>query len=155
MLQLGKRELERIYKQAADEYPAECCGVLSRASGEENARVHRCENIQDRLHAEDPENHPRDARIAYYMEPQELYDIISAAEKRGGSVAGFYHSHIDCDAYFSAEDKERAMVWDEPAYPDAVYLVVSVYERTLRGYKCFSWDEDARDFVEVELAVAE
>ena len=155
MLQLGKRELETIYKQAADEYPAECCGVLSRASGEENARMHRCENIQDRLHAEDPENHPRDARIAYYMEPQELYDIISVVEKRGGSVAGFYHSHIDCDAYFSAEDKERAMVWDEPAYPDAVYLVVSVYERTIRGYKCFSWDEGARDFVAVDLVVAE
>ena len=134
MLQLGKRELERIYKQAADEYPAECCGILSRAGGEQDVRVHPCENIQDRLHAEDPEKHPRDARIAYFIEPQELYDIISAAERSGGSVAGFYHSHIDCDAYFSDEDKERAMVWDEPAYPEAVYLVVSLYEGSVRGY---------------------
>ena len=155
MLQLGKQELETIYTQAAEEYPAECCGVLTRGGEEGNARVHPCENIQDRLHAEDPDQYPRDARIAYYMDPQELYNTISAAEKAGGGVAGFYHSHIDCEAYFSAEDKERAMVWDEPAYPEAVYLVVSVYDRTVKGYKCFAWDEGRRDFVEVELVGAE
>ena len=66
---------------------------------------------------------------------------------------GFYHSHIDCEAYFSAEDKERAVVWDEPAYADAVYLVLSVYERQVKAYKCFAWDETGRDFAEVDLAV--
>jgi hypothetical protein len=47
------------------------------------------------------------------------------------------------------------MVWDEPAYPEAVYLVASVYERRVKGYKCFAWDEEKRDFVEVGLDVVE
>ena len=155
MLQLTKDDLDKIYAQAEAEYPDECCGILTAGPEGGAAQVHVCENIQNRLHAEDPQRYPREARTAYFIDPQELYNIVSAAEKAGGSVAGFYHSHIDCEAYFSDEDKERAVVWDEPAYPDAVYLVLSVYERRVKGYKCFAWDEGARDFVEVDLVVAD
>jgi len=153
MLELKKSDLDKVYAQAAAEYPDECCGILTVGADGGAAQVHICENIQDRLHTEDPERYPRQARIAYFIDPQELYNIISAAEKAGGRVVGFYHSHIDCEAYFSAEDKERAVVWDEPAYADAVYLVLSVYERQVKAYKCFAWDETGRDFAEVDLAV--
>ncbi|MEC8931346.1 MAG: hypothetical protein VYB08_08000, partial [Candidatus Latescibacterota bacterium] len=61
--------------------------------------------------------------------------------------------HIDCDAYFSDEDKERAMAWDEPAYPDAVYVVVSVYGDEVRNTKAFGWNEESRDFVDVEIDI--
>ena len=155
MLQLKRGDLEKIHAQAADEYPAECCGILTAGRDGGTSEVHICENIQDRLHAEDPQQYPRDAHIAYYIEPQELYDIISTVEKAGGEVSGFYHSHIDCDAYFSDEDKERAIVWDEPAYADATYLVLSVYKRQIRGDKCFAWDAEARDFVEVDLVIVD
>ena len=100
------------------------------------------------------QRYPRDSRIAYFIDPQEQYRVISAAERNGGWVAGFYHSHIDCEAYFSEEDKERAIAWDEPAYPDAVYLVVSVFGDGVQGYKAFSWDEGSRDFIEVAVEVA-
>ncbi|MBT4501553.1 MAG: M67 family metallopeptidase [Gemmatimonadetes bacterium] len=155
MFELSKGDLERIYAQAAEEYPAECCGILTIGADGGNARVHPCENIQDRLHAENPEKFSRDSRIAYYIDPQELYDIISSAEKAGGLVAGFYHSHIDCEAYFSEEDKERAMVWDEPAYPEAIYLVLSVQNKEVKGYKCFLWDAEKEDFGEVGLQVVD
>ncbi len=108
MVCLSRQDLDKIYAQAAAEYPAECCGVLTAPAGGGRSRSHLCENIQDRLHAEDPQQYPRAARTAYYIDPQELYNIISTAEKSGGSVSGFYHSHIDCEAYFSDEDKERA-----------------------------------------------
>jgi [CysO sulfur-carrier protein]-S-L-cysteine hydrolase len=155
MLELSTGDLEEIYAQAVEQYPAECCGILTIGADGGNARVHRCENIQDRLHAENPEKFPRDSHIAYYIDPQELYDIISSAEKTGGKVAGFYHSHIDCEAYFSEEDKERAVVWDEPAYPEAIYLVLSVQNKEVKGYKCFSWDEGKGDFGEVGLQTAD
>jgi len=151
MQQIRKQELQRIYAQAVEEYPAECCGVLTTGPHGGPSQVHPCKNIQDRLHAEDPEKYPRDEGIAYYIDPGELYEIISAAEKAGGKVSGFYHSHIDCQAYFSEEDKERAMVWDEPAYPEAMYLVVSVCDREVKGYKCFAWDGEKADFIEAEL----
>ena len=154
-MRISNRDLNSIYEQAAAEYPAECCGIITLAGEGDDLVVHRCENIQSRLHAEDPEKFPRDARIAYYIDPQQLYDIVSAAEKVGGGVASIYHSHIDCEAYFSEEDKERAMAWDEPIYPDAVYLVVSVVDGQVRSHKGFAWDPGAADFAEVVLDVSE
>ena len=149
-LQLRHEDLEKIHRQAEAEYPAECCGILTVGGDGSLSRVHPCENIQGRLHEEDPEQHPREPRHAYFIDPQEYLAISAAAEGAGGRVSGFYHSHIDCDAYFSAEDKERAMAWDEPAYPDAVYLVVSVYSGNVRGHKAFGWQSTCRDFSEVE-----
>jgi proteasome lid subunit RPN8/RPN11 len=149
-LQLNRADLDRIYHQAESEYPAECCGILTVGAGGGPSRVHPCENIQGRLHQEDPAQYPRQPRIAYFIDPQEQFDIISAAQRSGGRVAGFYHSHIDCDAYFSAEDRERAMAWDEPAYADVVYLVASVYDAKARGHKAFGWQSESREFSEVE-----
>lgn len=153
MLRLTQKDLDKIYAQAEAEYPAECCGILTVGPEGGISNLHPCTNIQDSLHEADPGKFPRDARIAYYIDSQELYSIVAAAEKGGGAVSGFFHSHIDCDAYFSGEDKERAMVWDEPAYADAVYPVISVYNGKVKGYKCFAWDDEKRDFVEVAIDV--
>ena len=114
MLKISKTELDRIYAQARAEHPAECCGLLTVGPESGASVAHPCVNIQDRLHAEDPQQYPRDARIAYFIEPKELLTIISRAEGSGGAVSGFYHSHIDCDAYFSDEDKERALGMSPP-----------------------------------------
>ena len=119
MLRIPEPEWQRICRQAADEYPGECCGILTTSAGGAMA-VHPCRNIQDELHERDPAQYPRDSRIAYFIDPGELFRIVNGAEREGGRVTGFYHSHIDCDAYFSEEDKARAMAWDEPAYPEAV-----------------------------------
>ena len=145
--------MKQMIRHAEAQHPAECCGLLTAGMGSPLSRVHPCGNIQDRLHREDPRRYPRDARIAYFIDPQEQFRIISEAEREGGRVSGFYHSHIDCDAYFSDEDKERAMAWDEPAYPHAVYLVISVFGDGVRGYKAFAWDEKRRDFTEAKVEV--
>ncbi len=155
MLRLKAANLDAIFAQAKAEYPAECCGILTTDADGGPSTVHPCRNIQDELHAKDPEQYPRDSRIAYFIDSGELFSVVHGAEKSGGAVSGFYHSHVDCDAYFSQEDKERAMAWDEPAYPEAVYLVVSVYGDEARGHKAFAWDEGQSDFVEVEISVVD
>ena len=146
--------MEMIVKHAEAQHPSECCGILTAGRNSQLSQVHPCANIQDRLHQEDPKRFPRDSRIAYFIDSQEQFRIISAAQRKGGWVSGFYHSHVDCDAYFSDEDKERAMVWGEPAFPDAVYLVVSVFGEGARGHKAFAWDENKRDFTEVGVEVS-
>ena len=155
MLRIPREQLRRICRQAVEDYPAECCGILTTGSEGEAIEVHPCRNVQDDLHEQDPEQHPRNSRIAYFIDPQELFRIVSAAERAGGQVAGFYHSHIDCDAYFSEEDKARAMAWDEPAYPEAVYLVVSVHGEGVRGHRAFAWDREQSDFLEVDVEILE
>ncbi len=49
-----------IRAQAIAEYPGECCGVVMDKPGERLLLA--CRNIQDELHAKDPERHPRDSR---------------------------------------------------------------------------------------------
>lgn len=148
-----RKDLVAIHEQARREYPAECCGILTVGPEGGTSQVHPCRNIQDELHAREPREYPRDGRIAYFIDPAELLRIVSGAERAGGQVSGFYHSHVDCDAYFSDEDRKRAMAWDEPAYPDAVYLVVAVYGNEVRGHKAFAWDPEASAYAEVEFAV--
>jgi len=139
--------LEAIDRHAAESYPNECCGaVLVDDDGEV---VRPITNIQDRLHAENPEKHPRDARTAYFMDPKELYAVLREAEERPLRV--LYHSHPDHDAYFSAEDKARALAWDEPAYPGAFYLVVSVVGGHVRDRLVVAWDAERRDFKPVGI----
>ena len=55
-------------------------------------------------------------------------------------------------AYFSGEDRARAMFVDEPLYPDIAWVVVSD-SRQVGEARAFRWDEAQRDFVEVPLDV--
>jgi proteasome lid subunit RPN8/RPN11 len=141
-------ELAAVRAQAVEEYPAESCGVIVRRDQER--RLVRCRNIQNELHAKDPERHPRDARTAYYIDPADLLRI-GRMEGEGFGVAVIYHSHVDAGAYFSETDKRNALVGDEPAYPDAIYLVTSVMGGRVDATAAFRWDAARRDFVAVSM----
>ena len=165
--------MDKMCKQAQAEYPAECCGILSQSADGELAVVHECENIQERKHQEDPQRYPRNARTAYLIDPQQKLRISAEAEASGGRVVGFYHSHIDCAAYFSEEDERRTWIFnsreagEEPDEPGMAYLVLSVYgeeaegeetpvkergaKREVKNYKCFSWDGGGYGEMDLEI----
>ena len=86
-----------------------------------------------------PQRHPRDSRTAYFIDPKDLL-AIGRREGQGYRVATIYHSHIDAGAYFSATDKQNALIDGEPAYPDATYVVVSVLEGRVADAAAFVWD---------------
>jgi proteasome lid subunit RPN8/RPN11 len=143
--------LDALHAHARDSYPDECCGMIVERAGREE--VVRVTNIQNELHAKDPEQFPRTAAIAYTMGP-EAAPILIGAERGELTLRAFYHSHPDHDAYFSAEDRTQAMGgWDEPNYPHAGQIVISVRDRTVRATKAFVWNEALRDFVEGSLVV--
>lgn len=138
-----------VYKQAVAEYPAECCGIVTGRADVQH--VHPLLNIQERLHAEDPETHPRDSRNAYAVDRNEVERIINESARANETVLAFYHSHIDCGAYFSQMDKEVQTVFGEPEFPDAVHVVVSVREGKIHEMKGYLWDGARQDFVSVEV----
>ena len=150
-LHLTRSSLEAIEAHAAQAFPNECCGAVIGDDVKEWVRPIR--NIQDELHRQDPASHPRDARIAYFMDPKELGALLREVDQQKRQLRIFYHSHPDHDAYFSAEDKARAIAWDEPAYPEAAYLVVSVKAGKVGDRITVVWDPLRRDFVETELIV--
>ena len=146
---LTKDEAERIQAQAVAEYPAESCGVIV-TRGDER-RLVACRNVQNELHARDPQRYPRDARAAYYIAPADLLRI-GRLEGEGFAVTVIYHSHIDAGAYFSETDRRNALLGGEPSYPNAVYVVTSVLEGRVDAMAAFRWDAGQRDFSRVQLS---
>ena len=149
-LRLAHAALEDMLAHAREAHPEECCGAVLVEDGHDVVR--RFTNVQGRLHREDPVTHPRDARTAYAPEPREFFAAIRDAEAPGASLKAFYHSHAVRGAYFSGEDRARAMFGDEPAYPEVTYLVVSD-SRTPGETRAFRWNEQSRDFVEVSIEI--
>jgi len=149
MLTLTQKAWEEIARHAMEAFPEECCGVVLHDG--RNDEVRRCQNIQNRLHALDSQSYPRDATIAYSMEPRELAAIEHAAEADGARIKAFYHSHPEHEAYFSDEDKAFATPFGEPTYPEAAQIVVSIYNGAVRELRAYTWAEERSDFVEISL----
>jgi len=141
-------EFKRIVAQAEREYPNECCGAVLVKEGCPEDRVFlQCRNIQDELHAREPERYPRTARTAYHIGPEDFRAIDDRVAK--GYHPLIYHSHIDTGAYFSETDKRIAVFQGEPLNPNATYLVVSVLQGKVADANAFAWDPGRRDFLPV------
>jgi proteasome lid subunit RPN8/RPN11 len=96
----------------------------------------------------------RDARTAYRMDDREVLRVHREADEAGWEFVMFYHSHPDHDAYFSAMDRARALgPGQEPLWPGANYLVVSVREGRAHDARYYVWDDGRKDFVEMAAAL--
>ena len=124
-------ELAALKRQAVAEYPNECCGVIL-VRGTERKHM-PCRNVQDQMHARDPVSFPRTARNAYYMDPLDALRLNRLVDE-GFTFAVIYHSHPNAGAYFSETDRGQALIKGEPAYPGAVYVVLSVVARAPVSY---------------------
>ncbi len=149
MILLGASTWDAICRHAQETFPEECCGAI--LTSPRSDEVRRIPNIQNVMHAKDPQSYPRDATIAYVMEPKELLAVLKEADSGKAVLKAFYHSHPNHDAYFSAEDKRQAMFGDEPSYPDAIYLVISIYDREVQAIRAYTWNDQKKDFLETEL----
>ena len=143
--------LAAIVVQAEREFPYECCGFIIGDGPAEQVRPIR--NIQNQKHAEDPKNHPRDARTAFLMDPKEHLAVLEEIDRKKLALKAVYHSHPDHDAYFSPTDRAQACSFDpgEPDYPDCAYVVLSVKTGKFARAAAFLWDPTRRDFVETQI----
>jgi len=142
--------VDELHAHARATFPEECCGIVIERDGQ--LAVVRVTNVQNQKHAEHPEQFPRTAEIAYTMGP-EAAPVLVDHDRGRLTIRAIYHSHPQHAAYFSTEDKKQATVWDEPSYPDAAQIVISVIDGQVRDTKAFRWDDATRDFLEVPLFV--
>ena len=147
---LSREIAEELIAHAVASFPEECCGFVVERDGQ--LAVVRVSNVQNERHAADPEQFPRTAATAYTMGP-EAAPVLVDHDRGRLAIRAIYHSHPQHAAYFSAEDKKQATAWDEPSYPEAAQIVVSVINGKVREVKAFCWDASARDFVEVALQI--
>ena len=147
---IPKPMLDEIFDQAKREYPNECCGMIMEKSESGALRLYPCENVQNEHHKMDPENFPRTAATAYFIDPSQLLKIQKENREKNEKVKIIYHSHINAGAYFSEEDARVAACEGEPAYPGVDYLVVSVRNREVDDHKYFKWEPKTKKFILTE-----
>lgn len=98
-----------MFGHCEKEYPHEACGLLVGPPDAPKATDCRpCANVQNRLHAENPRENPRDARTAYRIDPRDLFDLTRRTRDEGLAFKAIFHSHADVGAYFSDEDQRQA-----------------------------------------------
>ena len=134
---------EAVDAHAMAWFPKECCGLL--VTGKDGHAAILTHNGIDEAHSAEPGEYTRTGETGYLLDPRE----IMRSEARGETLVAIFHSHCIVGAYFSDEDKRRAMApWDEPLFPGVQYVVLDAQEDGVRGYKVFEWSESDGDFIE-------
>jgi len=143
-------EVERAGREAygRDE---EACGYLEGPAAEPLVidRAVELENLANKYHKVDPEGHPRTGREYFKINSLKFERAISEGQAGARPVKVFFHSHLDCGAYFSKEDAASMRMGGDgdPTY-ELAYLVTAVDLGKVTAHKLFIWDVTRRDFVE-------
>ncbi len=100
-LKIPRALYDRLRKHGEQTYPHECCGVLvgefDPAQGKVVKAVAPCGNARN----DSPRNR-------YRISPLELVHVQREAMLDGNDIVGFYHSHPDHPAQWSATDLAEA-----------------------------------------------
>ena len=111
-----RRIYDELLAHAREDAPNECCGLIGGSDGAA-ATVYRAQNAEA-------------SPLRYNLDPQDQFRIMSEMDEAGEELVAIYHSHTQSPAYPSQTDINLA------AYPDAIYLIVSLAEgeEPLRGF---------------------
>jgi proteasome lid subunit RPN8/RPN11 len=113
------------------------------------------ENLANKYHRADPDSHPRTGREYFKINALKFDRAIQAGAASARPIKVFFHSHLDCGAYFSAEDAaSMTMGGQAPSYALS-YLVTAVDKGEVTAHKLFVWDPATRAFVESPFEVIE
>jgi proteasome lid subunit RPN8/RPN11 len=134
----------------------EACGYLEGPAADVLAvdRAVELENLANKYHRADPEGHPRTGREYFKINALKFERAIEAGHSSGRPMKVFFHSHLDCGAYFSAEDAASMTMGGtgDPSYALS-YLVTAVDKGEVTAHRLFIWDKRAKAFVEAPFEV--
>jgi proteasome lid subunit RPN8/RPN11 len=105
-VQIKREILEAIVRQAKEEAPRECCGLLM---GEDEIVTHHR-----------PMKNVLESNVRYAMEAQALFQFFKDLRAANQKHLGIYHSHPASEAYPSETDVRESF------YPDCAYFIVSL-----------------------------
>ena len=119
-------------------------------------RAVELENLANKYHRADPEGHPRTGHDYFKINALKFERALSEGEASGRPVKVFFHSHLDCGAYFSEEDAASMTMGAEsgPSY-ELCYLVTAVDRGEVTAHRLFIWDSGSKSFVEAPFSEVE
>jgi proteasome lid subunit RPN8/RPN11 len=122
--------LEEILRQARDEYPNECCGIVATSDGEAT-RVFPAENLHH-------------SPTRFEIDGRHVMHIQDEIDKEGWELGSLYHSHTRTAAYPSQTDVNFAANW-----PGLIWLIVSLEELekpSIRAFEIVNGSISEREF---------
>ena len=156
-VRIARSALDVIEKAARDAYTRdeEACGYLTGPAGDPllaDAAV-ELENLANKYHQVDPEGHPRTGHDYFKINGLKFERALAAGDAAGQPVKVFFHSHLDCGAYFSDEDAASMTMGDGsgPSY-ELCYLVTAVDQGKVTRHRLFIWSTESRSFVEAPFS---
>jgi proteasome lid subunit RPN8/RPN11 len=103
MINVDADAWDMMVSHAESKYPNECCGAMVGRIDGDNKQV---------CGAMPLENSFAGAQGARYeLRPEDLLEADKKARAAGMDLIGIFHSHPDCDAYFSKTDLENSCPW--------------------------------------------
>ncbi|MDQ2773822.1 MAG: M67 family metallopeptidase [Acidobacteriota bacterium] len=103
MIEIESNPWDAMVLHAERTYPNECCGaMLGRINGDKKT-VTEAAPLENAFEGEQGER--------YELRPEDLLAADKAAGERGLDLIGIFHSHPDCDAYFSQTDLKNSCPW--------------------------------------------
>jgi proteasome lid subunit RPN8/RPN11 len=103
MIEIEKPAWETMVDHAQRTLPNECCGAMLGLVDGDNKKVTVAVPIENSFQGEQGER--------YEIKPEHLLEADRAARARGMDLVGIFHSHPDCDAYFSETDLKNSCPW--------------------------------------------
>ena len=103
MLSIDSQPFAEMKAHAEATYPNECVGAMIGTITDGDKVVESALQL---------ENSAEGSQRAYYqLSPDHLMKADRAAREQGKEMIGIYHSHPDCDAYFSETDLKNSCPW--------------------------------------------
>ena len=103
MIRIESEPWQAMVAHAQATYPNECCGAMLGAIDNEKKLVRVAMPLENAFEG---------AQAARYeLRPEDLLAADKAARERKMDLIGIYHSHPDCDAYFSKTDLQNSCPW--------------------------------------------
>jgi proteasome lid subunit RPN8/RPN11 len=112
-LKIPNALFDQLRRHGERTYPRECCGVLVGEFDETGSKTIKAVIECGNTRTDSPENR-------YNINPSELVRIQREALQAGHDIVGFYHSHPDHPAQWSATDLAEAH------WTGCSYLITSV-----------------------------
>ncbi len=143
MLRVTLADYEAMRAHGEETYPHECCGILlgtSDGSSNEVRRVLRAGNTRTDA-----------AHNRYHIAPEELIRAQREGRRDGLDIVGFYHSHPDHPAQWSATDFAEAH-WFGCSY--VITAVEHGRAATTNAFLLSGTDEESKSFHEEAIEIS-
>jgi proteasome lid subunit RPN8/RPN11 len=99
MIKIDKTAWEKMVSHVEGTFPKEGCGLMVGSDGV----VHEAVPV--------PNSYTGPQEDFFVIDPQDLLRVDRESREKGLEVLGVFHSHPDCDAYFSKTDLQNSCPW--------------------------------------------